>query len=375
MAVLSRVNALLAPVQVALVGEGIPISGGVGLEFADRTAVRTVLAWLRLAVAGRGGSFAADDIREALKRPSRSFHPRITDWVAEQTSVVDLHRLAGRLTNERDAERVVEFAADVQTLQKAAESGATTSDLVLMLIDEIGLAGSVASLDANRRGMNRSAQGDDLTAVQHLAALHDDARGLREVAAVATRRQAGARRRAAVDRAPREGSGVAARGRAPRRRRSVPAPSRRRRGGGAAAVPRGDHEGESPCNDRHRRTAEPVRCRAHHRAIGRPIRAPGRLVAPPRTEGARPLTTGAGDPAADLDAEGQRRFEALRELRGELRDGKPAYVVFDNKTLAAIAREAPTTLRDLGRISGVGPAKLERYGDPVIELMARLTST
>ena len=98
--------------------------------------------------------------------------------MAEQTNVVDLHRLAGRLTNERDAERVIEFAADLQNLQKAADSGATTSDLVLMLIDEIGLAGSVvASLDANRRGMNRSAQGDDLTAVQHLAALHDDAPG------------------------------------------------------------------------------------------------------------------------------------------------------------------------------------------------------
>ena len=77
------------------------------------------------------------------------------------------------------------------------------------------------------------------------------------------------------------------------------------------------------------------------------------------------------DPAADLDDAGQQRFAALRDLRNDLRDGKPAYVVFDNKTLAAIARQAPTTLRDLGRISGVGPAKLERYGDAVIALMQR----
>ena len=63
----------------------------------------------------------------------------------------------------------------------------------------------------------------------------------------------------------------------------------------------------------------------------------------------------------------------VADLRNELRDGKPAYVVFDNKTLVAIARQAPTTLRDLGRISGVGPAKLERYGDAVIGLMKRLT--
>jgi superfamily II DNA helicase RecQ len=80
-----------------------------------------------------------------------------------------------------------------------------------------------------------------------------------------------------------------------------------------------------------------------------------------------------GDPAADLDDAGQQRFAALRDLRNELRDGKPAYVVFDNKTLAAIARQAPTTLRDLGRISGVGPAKLERYGDAITALMQRLT--
>ena len=69
---------------------------------------------------------------------------------------------------------MIDFAADVQTLQKMVAAGASTSDLLLILIDEIGLAGSVATLDANRRGMNRSAQGDDLTALTHLAAQHDD---------------------------------------------------------------------------------------------------------------------------------------------------------------------------------------------------------
>jgi DNA helicase-2/ATP-dependent DNA helicase PcrA len=86
---------------------------------------------------------------------------------------------------------------------------------------------------------------------------------------------------------------------------------------------------------------------------------------------ARSSSLAPADPAADLDEAGQQRFAALRDLRNDLRDGKPAYVVFDNKTLAAIARQAPTTLRDLGRISGVGPAKLERYGDAVIALMQR----
>ena len=42
-AVLTRVNSLLAPVQVALIHAGIAVSGGVGREFADRTAVRAAL--------------------------------------------------------------------------------------------------------------------------------------------------------------------------------------------------------------------------------------------------------------------------------------------------------------------------------------------
>ena len=47
-------------------------------------------------------------------------------------------------------------------------------------------------------------------------------------------------------------------------------------------------------------------------------------------------------------------------------------MVFDNKTLAAIARVAPTTRQEMSRISGVGPAKLEKYADAVIELIQRL---
>ncbi len=46
--------------------------------------------------------------------------------------------------------------------------------------------------------------------------------------------------------------------------------------------------------------------------------------------------------------------------------------MFDNKTLVSIVRMAPTTKSELAKISGVGPAKLEKYGDAVTELMARL---
>jgi DNA helicase-2/ATP-dependent DNA helicase PcrA len=369
-AVLTRVNALLAPVQVALVVAGVPIAGGVGLEFADRTAVRTVLAWLRLATVGRGGSFAADDIREALRRPSRSFHPRITDWVSEQSSVVDLNKLAGRLTNDRDAERVVDFAADVQTLQKMVASGATTSDLLLTLIDEIGLAGSVATLDANRRGMNRSAQGDDLTAVTHLAALHDDPasfeRWMRSKLAV--KRAPGGVLLSTVHRVkgqewPYVVVHLADAEQYPHRLAEDVEEERRlfhvaiTRASRQATIVTGAHPSPFVAE----LTTEPSEARivSSHRPD-------------PVATRTRSSSSSSADPAAELDAAGQQRFAALRDLRNELRDGKPAYVVFDNKTLVAIARQAPTSLRDLGRISGIGPAKLERYGEAVIALIQRL---
>jgi DNA helicase-2/ATP-dependent DNA helicase PcrA len=78
------------------------------------------------------------------------------------------------------------------------------------------------------------------------------------------------------------------------------------------------------------------------------------------------------DPTSDLDAVTTARFDRLKALRTELAAGKPAYVVFDNKTLVAIARSAPTTKQALAKISGVGPAKLEKFGDAFVELIATL---
>ncbi len=176
-AVLTRVNSLLAPVQAALAGRGLAMSGGVGTEFLARTSVRAVLAWLRLATAPQGRRFAADDLREALRRPSRPLHPRITEWVAEQENVDALRRLAARVTNERDSQRLAEFTDDVARLQALAEAGADTEALVRTLVDDVGLGGSVATLDAKRHGMNRPAQGDDLLALAQLGRLQPDPRG------------------------------------------------------------------------------------------------------------------------------------------------------------------------------------------------------
>ncbi|MCB0879579.1 MAG: ATP-dependent DNA helicase UvrD2 [Thermoleophilia bacterium] len=62
---------------------------------------------------------------------------------------------------------------------------------------------------------------------------------------------------------------------------------------------------------------------------------------------------------------------ALRAWRTEesRKIGKPAYVVFDNKTIAAIAATAPASLGELAEVSGVGPTKLERWGEAVVDVV------
>jgi superfamily II DNA helicase RecQ len=65
-----------------------------------------------------------------------------------------------------------------------------------------------------------------------------------------------------------------------------------------------------------------------------------------------------------------RLYDELRRFREGARQGKPAYVVFDDKTLVAIAEAVPTTLTELAQVKGVGPSKLEQYGDAVLALVA-----
>ncbi len=70
-------------------------------------------------------------------------------------------------------------------------------------------------------------------------------------------------------------------------------------------------------------------------------------------------------------AAGGPLFDRLKRWRLERAkaDGVPAYVVFHDATLAAIAEARPRDRADLAAISGVGPAKLERYADEVLGIV------
>ena len=78
----------------------------------------------------------------------------------------------------------------------------------------------------------------------------------------------------------------------------------------------------------------------------------------------------AGKPAApaDLQGDASARFADLRAWRAEVarEHNLPAYIVFNDATLADMARVAPQTLGELGQISGVGIKKLQAYGEQIL---------
>ncbi|HRO51610.1 MAG TPA: DNA helicase RecQ [Alicycliphilus sp.] len=74
--------------------------------------------------------------------------------------------------------------------------------------------------------------------------------------------------------------------------------------------------------------------------------------------------------AADLGPDAQVRFINLKAWRAEVARAHnlPAYVIFHDATLAAIAERNPASLGELEGISGMGAKKLEAYGDEVLRV-------
>ncbi len=73
-----------------------------------------------------------------------------------------------------------------------------------------------------------------------------------------------------------------------------------------------------------------------------------------------------------LDSESLVRYSALKAWRAGVarQHNLPAYVIFHDTTLAAIAQKAPRTLGDLQTISGIGAKKLEAYASEVLEIVS-----
>jgi ATP-dependent DNA helicase UvrD/PcrA len=93
---------------------------------------------------------------------------------------------------------------------------------------------------------------------------------------------------------------------------------------------------------------------------GKPSRFLAELDLETRAPAAKPIEP--GDPVYDT----LKRWR-LETARAE---EKPAYVIFHNSTLAEIVRRAPRTRQELAEVPGVGPAKLDRYGDELLAVLS-----
>lgn len=101
-------------------------------------------------------------------------------------------------------------------------------------------------------------------------------------------------------------------------------------------------------------------------ALAAPTSSRGR-----RTPSAKPAAAAV---AAGLTEDGQARFAALKAWRAEVarEHNLPAYVIFHDATLAAIAALAPQSLDDLQTVSGIGAKKLQAYGQEVLRVVGTI---
>lgn len=100
--------------------------------------------------------------------------------------------------------------------------------------------------------------------------------------------------------------------------------------------------------------------------IGITVEEMARAASARRSSSARPA-----DPVATPGIEEEALFRRLRTLRKEIadREGVPAYVVFSDATLRDMAARRPQAREAMLAVSGVGPVKIERYGEAFLEVL------
>ncbi len=363
-AVLSRVNASLLPVQILLGEANVPCWTPVSLAVLNRTGTRTALAYLRLASAAAAATgFAGPDIAVALRRPSRSIRREVLQRFERrrQLSMAQL-RDVGRALSDAAGNKFDLFCDDLRKLGAAVDKGATTADVLMRIRDEIGLGAALATLDLSGKGPDASHR-DDLNALIAVASL--------EPHPVAFEPWLRARLRNPSERASEEGVAVST----VHRVKGMEWPY---------VVVLGTHDGLMPHAladdlEEERRIFHVAITRADTaahvvadatcaapfldqlRAPAPPNYAP---VAPTRRAPEKPVPQApTGDLAQLVDA-----LKAWRKQRAQS-DAVPAYIVLSDTHLAGIATAAPASLDDLARCPGIGPTKLERYGDEIIAVV------
>jgi DNA helicase-2/ATP-dependent DNA helicase PcrA len=379
-AVLTRVNAgLLAP-QILLAEAGVPIVVAVDDRMLERTGMRAALAWLRLALAaGDRRTLNGSDLGTVVRRPSRSLSPGIVKALGR--GEWGLSRIAGFAEDMDDARLRNGLSGlhdDLQRLGQMVRADVSTVELLLDVRDVVGLGRALGRLDQNRSASS-STHTDDLDALTLVARAHPDPRDFDSWLRQRLSRSGG-------------GGGVDADVAAGVTLSTV----HRVKGLEWPHVVVWDaSEGVMPHRlaATHRETEEERR--VFHVALTRACvtstvlarkGSPSPFLAemdgtaphlPPerpevRTRPARAASTAAA--VGDNGVESSPASEALREWRRRRAkdDGVPAFVVLHDKHLDGVARRAPTTLDELADCDGIGPTKLDRYGDEILAVLAEL---
>jgi DNA helicase-2/ATP-dependent DNA helicase PcrA len=377
LAVLTRVNASLAPIQVALTHAGVPVRPAVDEGWLARTGVRAALAWLRLAT--RPQTLRGADVADTVRRPGRGLSAKVVEWMSEQRTPDGLERLASRL-RDRESDKILAYVADLRMLMGVATRG-TTAEVLRAVRDRIGLDEAMELLDSSKRSVRGSAQTDDLDALVAVARLQPDP------AAFETwlRQQLSADGTVSRDRDGTSGvllsSVHAVKGREwpfvvlheasaglfPHRLANDVEEERRVFHVGITRAQRRCTVvcGEEPSPFAVELSTEPP-------ALAPPpaadlVASRARRPLDPYSGKSGPVRTKRAQPDVATDA----LTAALRAWRSERarRDRVPAYVVFHDETLDLIAAARPESAVALSRLKGIGPTKLDRYGDEVLAVV------
>ena len=431
-AVLARVNSLLLAPHVALHVAGVPITSVLRPDVLERTGMRAALAYLRLASAP--DAMAPDDIVEILRRPTRGLPQWFPERLARRSrwSVEQLRELAGQVS-EKDGHKVHRLADDLRVVTDAGRKG-TTRDVLETVRDDIGLGSAMSLLDRTGGGQG-SSHLDDLDGLLGVADMHPDVGGFEPWLRGVFAREAdpGGVTLSTIHRVKgREWDRVAvfgvAEGIVPHRLAEDVEEERRVLHVG---ITRGRHRvavladrarrspfldelmGTAPHTPPPRRStagAEPPTATRSARTGGSPAGGPdgieaskclaitvaggyrgiieeldGRTVLV-RTKAGGVLRVRYGERVEHDGRKGvlvpptklwgspagvETALRAWRTQRAQA-DGVPAYVVVNDRHLRGIALARPTTPAELVACDGIGPAKLERYGDELLAVIDTL---
>ena len=170
-AVLSRVQSLLLAPHVALTEAGVAIDSILDESVLSRLGVRAALAYLRIAVSP--DAVDGRDLSEVHRRPSRGLPQWATKFLDRCRSIADVRQAAARIDDVKVAAKLDDLATDLDRLASSARRGASARDLLTAVRDDIGLGSAMTLLDSS--GGASGSHLDDLEALLQVADLHPDA--------------------------------------------------------------------------------------------------------------------------------------------------------------------------------------------------------